>query len=186
MSGIWLTIIADSPLWAISTLGPYIKDVRKFFGIFNPLPLCQHFTQPISTICSQNLTILKPPPQCGRPLCMVPRVDFRFIYVARFIWLHSLSLKGISCQSIAGYNAESSSQRGCCLLRGWVGGGPEEERGDRASEGVKTLSKKVPSSVFSSPSAATPSSATLQQWTHPPRFVFRSILTAWSSAAKEC
>ena len=38
-----------------------MKDVRKFFRIFNPLPLRPHFMQPISTICPQNLAILKPP-----------------------------------------------------------------------------------------------------------------------------
>ena len=38
-----------------------------------PTP-CPHFTQPISTVCPQNLEISKPrlPPQCERPLWMVP------------------------------------------------------------------------------------------------------------------
>ena len=53
--------------------GPYIKDIRKIFRIFNPpSPLRPHFTQPISTICPQNLAILKPP--------LPPSVRTSFMY----------------------------------------------------------------------------------------------------------
>ena len=46
--------------------GPYMKDVRKNFGIFDPpLTLCPHITKLISTVRPQNLTILKPPLSAG-------------------------------------------------------------------------------------------------------------------------
>ena len=42
--------------------GRYLNDVRKIFGILDPLPpLCHAFTQPISTVHPQNWAILEPP-----------------------------------------------------------------------------------------------------------------------------
>ena len=50
----------------------------KFWGLSTPpTPPCPHFTQPISTVCWQNLEIPQPlpsPPLRRRPLWMVPNV----------------------------------------------------------------------------------------------------------------
>ena len=49
--------------------GPFIKDVCKIFGIFDPLlPPSPHFTQPISTVCPQNLEISQPPSPLRPPM----------------------------------------------------------------------------------------------------------------------
>ena len=41
--------------------GPCTYDVRKILEIFNTLPPHPQFTQPISTVCTQNWAILNPP-----------------------------------------------------------------------------------------------------------------------------
>ena len=59
--------------------GPYIKDVRKIFGIFDPLPpLVRIFARSIR-VNPRNLPYYVcfwatplPPSWCGRPLCMAP------------------------------------------------------------------------------------------------------------------
>ena len=63
--------------------GPCKYDVRIIFGFLNPAPHppCPHFTQPISTVCPQNLTILQPfSPLCVDVIC---------------IW-HLTSLRGVN------------------------------------------------------------------------------------------
>ena len=43
--------------------GSFIKDVRKIFGILDPVPPpCVHFMQPISTVCRPNSEISQPSP----------------------------------------------------------------------------------------------------------------------------
>ena len=48
-----------------------IRDVRKILGIFDPLPPPHlHFTQPISTLRPQNLSILEPSPLRADVICI--------------------------------------------------------------------------------------------------------------------
>ena len=57
------------------TEGPYIKDVRKIFGIFNPPSPFVRISHNLSVLFVRKIWQFSnppSPPQCGRPLCMVP------------------------------------------------------------------------------------------------------------------
>ena len=63
--------------------GPYIKDVRKIFGFFDPLPPLVRILARAIRVNPRNLPYYVcfwatplPPSRCGRPLCMAPKQKY--------------------------------------------------------------------------------------------------------------